>query len=491
MKDNVRMPKDKWFGIDRKTKDLWDQIDDKYKSIILGYTKPYTSSPFSSKPPSKPFPTKPIRNINLHEMSAYGFLQVHSHKLEPDPEPDEAISEDVQAEETEPEPSDTLLINAAKGSCPSPHSPGDIRRVLSKNSKRSVNLAQIEYEVSYHQASSGQSLSLIDKGANGGVAGTDVRLIFKTGRTVDIRGIDNHQCTNIDIGTVGGVIQTQKNPIIGIMHQYALLNKGSTIYSPCQFEWYKNDVNDKSTHVPGGLQRIQTLDRYIIPLSINDGLAHLSIHPCTDHEWDNLPHVILTSELEWDPSVLDHDFKEDEQWGEVPELESSFDEIGDYKHRVIVQHLAYFHRQDGDLIDDVIAQFVLDAQTSQVPHEPVFYDAHETELAIPESIPPAPTPSGPNVISKRDPDYNQLRPFFGWISPEIIKKTFEHTTQYARLPTGTLLKKAYKSPNPALNVFCRQEDVACDILYPNVPAIYDGSTAAVIFVGTNTQVTDV
>jgi hypothetical protein len=41
-----------------------------------------------------------------------------------------------------------------------------------------------------------------------------------------------------------------------------------------------------------------------------------------------------------------------------------------------------------------------------------------------------------------------------------------------------------------LNVFCRQEDVACDIVYSDVPAISDGSTAAVIFVGTNTQVTD-
>jgi hypothetical protein len=153
------------------------------------------------------------------------------------------------------------------------------------------------------------------------------------------------------------------------MHQYALLNKGSTIHSPCQFEWYKNDVNDKSIHVPGCLQRIQTLDGYVIPLSIKDGLAHLSIRPYTDHEWENLPHVILTSELEWDPSVLDHDFKEDEQWGAVPELDSSFDEVGDYKHRVIVQHLAYFHRQDGNLIDDVIDQCVLDAQTSQVPHE--------------------------------------------------------------------------------------------------------------------------
>jgi hypothetical protein len=62
----------------------------------------------------------------------------------------------------------------------------------------------------------------------------------------------------------------------------------------------------------------------------------------------------------------------------------------------------------------------------------------------------------------------------------------------ARLPAGTLLKKAFKSSNPALNFFCRQEDVACDIVYSDVPAIYHyGSTAAVIVVGINTQVTDV
>jgi hypothetical protein len=51
-----------------------------------------------------------------------------------------------------------------------------------------------------------------------------VRVVIKTGCTIDIRGIDKHRCTNIDIGTVGGVIQTQNGPIIGIMHQYALLN---------------------------------------------------------------------------------------------------------------------------------------------------------------------------------------------------------------------------------------------------------------------------
>jgi hypothetical protein len=77
------------------------------------------------------------------------------------------------------------------------------------------------------------------------------------------------------------------------------------------------------------------------------------------------------------------------------------------------------------------------------------------------------------------------------MSADIIQKTIEHTTQYAQLPTGTMLKKAFRSPHPALNVYRRNEDVACDIIYSNVPAIFDGSTAAIIFFGTSSKVTNV
>jgi hypothetical protein len=169
------------------------------------------------------------------------------------------------------------------------------------------------------------------------------------------------------------------------MHQYALLKKRPNIHSPCQLEWYKNDVNDKSINSTGGLLRILTVDGYIIPLNIKDGLACLSIRPYTDHEWDNLPHVILTSEIEWDPSVLDYDMKEDEQWGEFPELKSSFDEFGDYKHQAIIQHLEYSKSRDGEFIDDVITQCVPDAQASPSHHgpdNPNIYDAHETEISM-------------------------------------------------------------------------------------------------------------
>jgi hypothetical protein len=90
-------------------------------------------------------------------------------------------------------------------------------------------------------------------------------------------------------------------------------------------------------------------------------------------------------------------------------------------------------------MDNVIYQCVVASQTSQTSEEPLFYDACETELDLPSSGDPLPMsiPSTPKALVKRDPNFDQLRPFFGWLSTDIIKKTLEHTTHYARLPAGT------------------------------------------------------
>jgi hypothetical protein len=75
---------------------------------------------------------------------------------------------------------------------------------------------------------------LVDRGSNGGVAGNDVCVLFKFFCTVAIKGIDNHQLTDVPIGTVGGVVSKQKGSVIAITHQYGLIGKGSSINSPCQ-----------------------------------------------------------------------------------------------------------------------------------------------------------------------------------------------------------------------------------------------------------------
>ena len=59
----------------------------------------------------------------------------------------------------------------------------------------------------------------------------DVRVISRSSRSIDVQGIDNHQVRDILIGTIGGVIQSTKGPIIVLLFQYALFGKGSSIHS--------------------------------------------------------------------------------------------------------------------------------------------------------------------------------------------------------------------------------------------------------------------
>ena len=102
------------------------------------------------------------------------------------------------------------------------------------------------------------------------------------------------------------------------MHQYAYLGKGKTIHSSAQIEYYKNNVDDKSSKA-GGKQRIVTLDGYIIPLNICNGLAYMDMSVPTDKEISTLPHVILTSNANWHPSILDSEFNPKVEFQDVQE----------------------------------------------------------------------------------------------------------------------------------------------------------------------------
>ena len=76
--------------------------------------------------------------------------------------------------------------------------------------------------------------ALVDRGANGGIAGENVRVISRTDRTVNVTGVDNHQITDLQIVTAGGIIPTQRGEVIAILHQYAHNPMGKTIHSNIQ-----------------------------------------------------------------------------------------------------------------------------------------------------------------------------------------------------------------------------------------------------------------
>jgi hypothetical protein len=141
----------------------------------------------------------------------------------------------------------------------------DLHKMLSQHQrldKPSVTINGVEYvaklnDVMYQVSNHKQTtlpLALIDRGANGGVAGSDTRLIDKSLRSVHIQGIDDHMIKDVPIGTVGAVVSTQRGEVIAIMHQYAYTGKGGTIHSSGQLEWCGNNVNDHSIKIDGGRQ---------------------------------------------------------------------------------------------------------------------------------------------------------------------------------------------------------------------------------------------
>jgi len=162
------------------------------------------------------------------------------------------------------QPQGSKMMNKMQDCTPSPPKNNEI--MVNGKKYHQVNNHKVCYYVSAHQ--SRYIGLLVDHGANGGIAGNDVRIIKKSNQTVDVHGIDNHQIVDIPIVTAGGVVTTQHGLAIAIFHQYAYTGQGKTIHSSAQLEWYLNDVNNKSMKVKGGQQHILTNDRYAIPISI-------------------------------------------------------------------------------------------------------------------------------------------------------------------------------------------------------------------------------
>jgi hypothetical protein len=56
----------------------------------------------------------------------------------------------------------------------------------------------------------------------------------------------------------------------------------------------------------GGKQHLETLVRYIIPLSICSVKPYMDMSPPTPVKLDSYPHVFFTSDMEWSPqSIVD------------------------------------------------------------------------------------------------------------------------------------------------------------------------------------------
>ena len=206
---------------------------------------------------------------------------------------------------------------------------------------------QMNAHITYHVAQAKQAKhgSLVDRGANGGLAGSDVRVLSTSSRKCTVTGIDNHEIPELDLVQCAALVQTNHGIVNLIMNEYAFYGRGHSIHSSAQIGWYTNTVDDKSVQV-GGQQRIVTIDGYSIPLVCKGGLMYLQLQGIpTDQDLQNYPSVHLTSPHEWDPSFLDYEHAENNgepDWAIDPNenfrFDPSFDEFGDYVNRSLSMH---------------------------------------------------------------------------------------------------------------------------------------------------------
>ena len=319
-------------------KPIWEKPSKDHQQIIIDHNRslPKSGSSHLSTPNKSP---SLLPHLPAPQQTAKS-QQVHTHQS------DESTTDTIKTETTH---SDPLLAMVHQSINTSADAASDISHVLSV--KRSAQIEVCQCYLSQHANHTNQQL--VDRGANGGLAGSDMHVIHRTHRKINIQGIDNHEVTGLDVVTDATLLNTSQGKVIGIFNEYVYLGKGLSIHSSGQLEWFKTNVDEKSVKV-GGSQLITTLDGYSVPLIIKDGLAYAtSLGRPTDQDMDTYPHVFFTSPDEWDPSVLDHDPPHPDgldpsQVPDQPFGDPMFDACGDFNKHIIANLNTLLDAPPGD-----------------------------------------------------------------------------------------------------------------------------------------------
>jgi hypothetical protein len=261
-----------------------------------------------------------------------------------------------------------------------------------------------------------------------------------------------------------------------------------------QIEVHGADINDHSCLLPGGKQRI-LIDGYQLLLDFKNGLPYLQCCKPTENELASLPHIVMTSDVDWDPCQYDKDIvmTSDVDWDpcqydkDIDNLEEfhdpsedvhqhdHFDQYGEYCRRKVATHNTCLEEEFYDACEflsfnDKVDDLMDTVHSTMVSH---VYGINNTE------------------VSKAAPKFELFCPLFGWAPADTIKRTFDVTTQYAHGRVSDTLKQHWRSRFPSCNVKRWDEPVATDTVFHDTEAVESGVKAAQIFVGRESLVADV
>ena len=146
------------------------------------------------------------------------------------------------------------------------------------------------------------------------------------------------------------------------------------------------------------------MDGYQIPLDFKNGLAYLPCRKQTEAELGLLPHILMTSDVDWDPSLYDNVVDDIEAFHDptvdVIDHDNPFDAYGEYRHRTVATHsLVDGEEEFFDACEFVDFDDMVDDLIDSLRHP---FELNNTYLA-----------SMANVDHHK-PSFEFLCPLFGW-----------------------------------------------------------------------------
>ena len=174
-------------------KPIWEKLSKDQQQMIIDHNRSLPKSGNSSlstpnKSPS-PLPHKPTPQQTAKSQ------QVHTHQS------DKSTADTTKVETT---PSDPLLAMVHQSIHTSDDDVSDITKVLSAKRSRQIQVCK-RYLFQHANHTNNQ---LVDRGANGGLAGSDMHVIYKAHCKINISGIDNHEVTGLDVVTAATLLNT-------------------------------------------------------------------------------------------------------------------------------------------------------------------------------------------------------------------------------------------------------------------------------------------
>ena len=428
-------------------KPIWEKLSKDQQQMIIDHNRslPKSGSSSLSTPNKSPshLPHKPTPQQTAKSQ------QVHTHQS------DKSTADTTKVETT---PSDPLLAMVHQSIHTSDDDASDITKVLSAKRSRQIQVCKC-YLFQHANHTNNQ---LVDRGANGGLAGSDMQVIYKTHHKINISGIDNHEVTGLDVVTAATLLNTFLGKVIGIFNKYAYLGKGSSIHSSGRLEWFLLMKNPSKLVAPN----LSLLWMDILSLSSSEMVWPMP-PPLEDPQIRTWTHILMSSShllMNGIPQSLTMILHTLMGWTPVKYLTSL----------LVTPCLMLMEI----LMERIIANLniLLDAPPGDCGSYTAISSVSTVNL---------------HQSSPQEPDWNALRPFFAWTSPSSIKDTFNVTTRHGTAPhTQDYIKKHFKSRNPVFNIPRCSEAVATDTIFSDTPAVDDGSTMAQFFCGRDTLVCD-